>query len=252
MLLIGHIVTERLLALETKINLLLECLGLLTWHELLSMLIGVSQLAAALNIKIFLWTHITVCRRLSERRVVLGDFTALVLVLQALPGCAHASVHQSRSLVWVLFVHHGALLGGLHCRASRSLRFIFHDELEVLVLIFASSLAFWVLWGQHAATSLASELNPRGNRFLSLHLFSLLLADPCLLNLRLDRIESSLLCRILLLALPFRLILRILISLQLGGALLILTACAQRIALGLGTLAQTSSTRAHFETPLLI
>lgn len=45
-----EIVIHRLLALEAKVNLLLKLLGLVAWHELLSVLIWISQLTAALSI----------------------------------------------------------------------------------------------------------------------------------------------------------------------------------------------------------
>ena len=47
--------------------LLFNLLSLLSWHELLGMLVRVSELTATFSIKIFLWAQFAVCRWLSER-----------------------------------------------------------------------------------------------------------------------------------------------------------------------------------------
>ena len=90
-----EIVIHWLLALEAKINLLLELLGLITRHELLSVLIRISKLTAALSIEIFPRTHFTVCGWLSKGRVRIRKFTSLILILQSFSGCAHTGIHKS-------------------------------------------------------------------------------------------------------------------------------------------------------------
>ena len=59
-LLVVEVMTGRLLALETKVDLLLKLLCLLTGHKLLGVLVRISQLAATILIEILLWTDITV------------------------------------------------------------------------------------------------------------------------------------------------------------------------------------------------
>ncbi len=99
-----------LIALITKLDLTLDLIRLLSWHELLSMLIRVSQLTASLNIKIFLRATITMSWWLAERRMGIWSLASSVLFLQTFSWGAHSSVHQSRSLVWVLFIHARSLL----------------------------------------------------------------------------------------------------------------------------------------------
>ena len=67
-----EIVAQRLLALEAKVNLLLERLGLLARHELLRVLIRVCKLAAAFCIEVLLRADLAVRRRIVERIVVIG------------------------------------------------------------------------------------------------------------------------------------------------------------------------------------
>lgn len=62
-----EVIVERLLALESEIDLLFELLSLLTGHKLLGVLIRISKLAAAFDVEVFLWAVIALSGRLMER-----------------------------------------------------------------------------------------------------------------------------------------------------------------------------------------
>ena len=75
------IVAHWLLAHKAEVHLLLDHLRLISWHELLSVLVWVCELAAPLVVEVLLGAAITVRGRLPERRVRIGPLTE-IFVLQ--------------------------------------------------------------------------------------------------------------------------------------------------------------------------
>ena len=95
------IIAHGLLACKAilEVDLLLELLSLLPWHELLGMLVRIRELTATFLVKVLLRASITVGRRLPERRMMIGHITSLVLLLKTLARSTHACIHQGRPLV---------------------------------------------------------------------------------------------------------------------------------------------------------
>ena len=54
------IIAHWLLAHKAEVHLLLDHLSLISWHELLSVLVWIGELAASLVVEVLLWATITV------------------------------------------------------------------------------------------------------------------------------------------------------------------------------------------------
>ena len=84
MLLRVIVVAHGLLAHKAEVHLLLDHLSLISWHELLGVLVWIRELTAALVVEILLRTAIAVRRGLPEGRVRVGPLTE-IFILQAFP-----------------------------------------------------------------------------------------------------------------------------------------------------------------------
>ena len=74
------IIAHWLLAHKAEVHLLLDHLSLISWHELLSVLIWICELAAALVVEVLLGAPVAVRRRLPEGRVCIGPLTKIFLL----------------------------------------------------------------------------------------------------------------------------------------------------------------------------